>query len=393
MTLATLDRETLEARILGRLDGARSGPVLLCVGGMHGNEPTGVIALKRVLQTIEDESYELGGTFVALVGNRTALAQNVRCIDDDLNRNWTRERLGRLVWTGKPDPASSEDTELLELHEVMNEILDHAVGECHVLDLHTTSGDSPPFGTVGDTLRNRAFALQFPIPLIMGLEEHLDGTMLEYVTDRGHITLGLEGGRHDDPASAHRLEAAVWLALAASGVLTDPRSSGRVAEARALLTEAAQGLPRVLEVRHRHFVGPDDRFVMHSGYASFQQVAKSEYVADDEAGEVHTPESGLILMPLYQPLGDDGFFIAREFNQFWLHVSTLLRRLKVDRMLTWFPGVRHDQNHPGTLLVNGRTARWFALEVFHLLGYRKRRQIGDILVVARRRESRENNGR
>ena len=72
MTLATLDRETLEARILGRLDGTRSGPVLLCVGGMHGNEPTGVIALKRVLQTIEDESYELGGTFVALVGNLTA---------------------------------------------------------------------------------------------------------------------------------------------------------------------------------------------------------------------------------------------------------------------------------------------------------------------------------
>ena len=43
MTLATLDRETREARILGRQDGARFGPVLLCVGGIHGNEPTGVI--------------------------------------------------------------------------------------------------------------------------------------------------------------------------------------------------------------------------------------------------------------------------------------------------------------------------------------------------------------
>jgi len=31
-------------------------------------------------------------------------------------------------------------------------------------------------------------------------------------------------------------------------------------------------------------------------------------------------------------------------------------------------------------------ARWFALEVFHLLGYRKRRQMGDVLVVARRLE-------
>jgi hypothetical protein len=62
-------------------------------------------------------------------------------------------------------------------------------------------------------------------------------------------------------------------------------------------------------------------------------------------------------------------------------------------MLSWFPGVSRDPVHPGTLLVNGRTARWFALEVFHLLGYRKRRQIGDVLVVARRRETREINGR
>jgi len=47
------------------------------------------------------------------------------------------------------------------------------------------------------------------------------------------------------------------------------------------------------------------------------------------------------------------------------------------------PGVTRDPSHGGTLLVNGRVARWFALEVFHLLGYRKRRQMGDVLVVAR----------
>lgn len=392
MTLATPtpDLDTMEARILGRLNGPAAGPVLLCVGGMHGNEPTGVLALKRILFTIETEGYQLAGTFIALVGNRIALARNVRCINDDLNRHWTRERLGHLSETGRPDPASSEDAELLELQEVVSEILDHTVGDCHVLDLHTTSGDSAPFGTVGDTMRNRAFALQFPIPLIMGLEEHLDGTMLEYLNDRGHVTLGLEGGRHEDPHSADRLEACVWLALDASGVLPDPRASDRIAAARALLAEAAKGLPRVLEVRHRHFVGPNDEFIMRPGYASFQHVAKLEYLADDESGEVHAPDSGLLLMPLYQPLGDDGFFITREFSPFWLTISAQLRRFNVDRILPWFPGVRRDQVHPGTLLVNGRTARWFALEVFHLLGYRKRRQIGDVLVVSRRRETRNN---
>ena len=169
MTLATPAQETMEARILGRLSGPPTGPVLLCVGGMHGNEPTGVIALKRILATIEEQGYQLGGTFIALVGNRIALARNIRCIDDDLNRHWTRERLVRLTETGIPDPASSEEAELLELQEVVSEIVDHAVGDCHVLDLHTTSGDSAPFGTVGDTLRNRAFALQLQRDLCLAL--------------------------------------------------------------------------------------------------------------------------------------------------------------------------------------------------------------------------------
>ena len=37
-------------RVLGRVRGARSGPTLLCVGGMHGNEPAGVYALQSVLE-------------------------------------------------------------------------------------------------------------------------------------------------------------------------------------------------------------------------------------------------------------------------------------------------------------------------------------------------------
>jgi len=176
------------------------------------------------------------------------------------------------------------------------------------------------------------------------------------------------------------------LALEAAGMLPDPRAATRLADARAFLSRLSRNLPRVLEVRHRHFVGPKDQFTMRPGYASFQEVAENEHLADDETGPVIAPETGIILMPLYQPAGDDGFFITREFNQFWLSVSAMLRRLHVDNVLPWMPGITRDPSHGGTLLVNGRVARWFALEVFHLLGYRKRRQMGDVLVVARRRE-------
>jgi succinylglutamate desuccinylase len=356
---------------------------------MHGNEHAGVEALSRVLAELSAEGYALSGTFAALRGNEPALRQHRRQIDADLNRHWTRERMAQLTLDREPRPEVSEDTDLIELHDTISDLLAAADGETYLLDLHTTSGESAPFATVGDTLRNRGFALQFPIPLIMGLEEHLEGTMLEYFNDRGHITLGIEGGRHEAASSVDAIEATIWLALSFSGVLTDTRAEDRVAQARAFLAGIDPSLPRVLEVRHRHFVGPQDEFVMQPGYASFQPVVEGEHLAMDESGAVHAPEKGLILMPLYQPVGDDGFFITREFSRFWLGVSALLRRLKVDVLLPLLPGVQRDPTRRDTLLVNGRVARWFALEVFHLLGYRKRRQMGDVLVVTRRRESRE----
>jgi hypothetical protein len=36
------------------------------------------------------------------------------------------------------------------------------------------------------------------------------------------------------------------------------------------------------------------------------------------------------------------------------------------------------------LIVDQGTARWFALDVMHLLGYRRERMEGDLLVVSRR---------
>jgi succinylglutamate desuccinylase len=258
----------------------------------------------------------------------------------------------------------------------------------YVIDLHTTSGDSPPFGTIGDTIRNRDFALRFPVPIVLGLEEHLDGTLLEYMNNMGHITMGFESGQHGDPGSIERAEDCVWMALAATGILLDPATVAHVNRARDRLEAATRSYPRVLEVRYRHAADPEHRFTMAEGYASFQPVTAGTRLAEDRAGPVVSPESGRVLMPLYQPQGDDGFFIMREFRPLWLHVSALMRHLRMDAALHWLPGVRRDREHRDTLYVDTRTARWFALQFFHLLGYRKRRMEGDVLVVSRRRHDR-----
>jgi succinylglutamate desuccinylase len=123
---------------------------------------------------------------------------------------------------------------------------------------------------------------------------------------------------------------------------------------------------------------------MEPGFSNFQPVKRGQLLARDRHGDIRAPEAGLILMPLYQSQGTDGFFLAREVAPFWLQVASGLRRLRLDRVLPWLPGVRRHPTLPETLVVNPRIARWFVLELFHLLGFRRQRPQGNQLVVSRR---------
>jgi succinylglutamate desuccinylase len=386
-----LDTRSLQLgdRLIGRIEGENPGPLLVCTAALHGNEVAGVAALKRVCRALRDRRHLFRGEFLGLAGNLPALARGERAIDRDLNRHWKPDRILALRDGHPPDPAIREDRELIELLAAIEAALARARAEAYFVDLHTTSGESAAFATVGDTLRNREFALQLRLPLILGLEEHIEGTLLEYLNGLGYITLGLEGGRHEDPASVDLLEAGVWATLAASGLLLDGHLVAEVERAQRLLEQNCRGLPRVFEVRHRHPVHPEDRFRMHPGYASFQRLTKGELVAEDRSGEIRAPLPGRILMPLYQTQGDDGFFVIREFRPFWLTLSRLLRHTRAEQLLHVLPGVRRHPTQADTLVIDVRVARFLALQVFHLLGYRKQKQVGRVLLMSRRKESRK----
>lgn len=372
-------------RVISQVRGEDPGPTLICTGSLHGNEPGAFHALTRVSTALRERRPHLRGAFVALTGNRSALLEARRYLDRDLNRLWVPTLIADLK-SGSPTVSDAvEHRELAELLDQIEAAVACSRGDIYVVDLHTTSADSPPFATIGDTLRNRAFAMRLGVPIVVGLEEHLEGTLLGYADTLGYVTMGFEGGRHDDPEAVERLAASVWMALAACGILIAPREVPEVGRAAELLRAASRGVPRVLEVRYRHPVAPGDAFQMDPGFAGFQPVAPGQRVARDRSGDVRSPARGRILMPLYQVQGDDGFFVMREFRPFWLAVSALLRHLRADAVVHWLPGVRRDPLRPGLLIVDRHTARWYALEIFHLLGYRRERLEGETLVVSRRR--------
>jgi len=369
-------------RVLGRIRGPERGPTLLCVGGLHGNEPAGVRALERVLAKLEPRIRRVSGEFVALAGNRAALAVGHRFMDRDLNRAWTPERIWRICNRGAVR-GEAEDREQVELLDAIEEVVETARGAVYVLDLHTTSGFGGSFSTFGDTLPNRDFAAHIPVPMVLGLEELVEGTLLGFLASHGLVTVAFESGQHDEPMAVDRAEAGIWLAIAAAGLLP-PGQIPEAAEARKLLAGESDGLPRALEMRYRHAVEGGDGFEMAAGYENFQVVGEGRVVGRDARGDVQVGESGRILMPLYQEQGEDGFFLIREFQPVWLWVSTVLRKLRVGRFAHWLPGVRRDPWLPDTLLVNTQVARWYALQVLHLLGFKKQEETPEELVMRRR---------
>ncbi len=371
------------SRVIGRVNGREAGPTLICVAGIHGNEPAGVEALKRAFRRLQAERGWLRGELVGLAGNLPALALGRRYVAKDLNRQWLPERAESTTAATEPD-ASPEDQERREILGELERVFARARGDVFVLDIHTTSGDGSPFVVMGDTLRNRSLALQFPVPIILGLEEHLDGTLSEYLTNRGYVTITIEAGQHDSPDAIEQAEAAVWLALGAIGAL-DGVAAPWLNEARARLRRRAGSLPRVLEVCHRHPVMPGSDFRMEPGFDNLQHIQVGQLLARDRNGEIHSKWNARLLMPLYQELGNDGFFVVREFKPIWLKVSTLLRHLRLDAIAHWLPGISRHPSRPDTLVVDRRVARWRSLELLHLLGFRKRRSLGDLLLVSRRR--------
>ena len=373
--------EALPPRVVGHLGSGKTGPTLICLGSIHGNEPAGYLGLQRVVAQLQAAETPFVGEMVALVGNRTALAKRCRWVDEDLNRIWHTERLFEL--RDGASPESVEEEELLDLADVIANAATQARHGVWLLDLHTTSGEGPPFGVLDDTLPNREFASLFRLPFVVGLEERLDGTLLGFYVSRGVRTFGLECGQHDDPDSPGRAEAAIWIALAGLGLIEEsavPDLEG----SRKRLTRETRGLPSVVEIRYRHPIEEADQFRMEPGYVSFQRIQKGQVFSLDASGPVAAPEKGRLLMPLYQKQGNDGFFVVRRISRLWMGLSAWLRRLRAERYLRWFPGVSAVPGDGDSFIVDRTVARWFAVELLHLLGFRRHGHSGRYLVVSRR---------
>jgi len=303
--------ETSEQRVIGSIKGDVEGPTVIIIAGMHGNEKSGVRAAENILHTLRDIEEPIRGHLLLVRANINALDQNVRYVDEDMNRLWFNSILDKIRETPAEEIRSSERREIKHLLQLLDQVQAEANGPVILADVHTFSAEGWMFAITSSAPRQRKLLSNLQVPLVFGIEESLRGTALGYYQKQGFISFGLEGGQHDNELTEFNTTAALVLLLQAVGCI-EKQYVEEIQEFENYLKRHTQKLPVETELVYQHIIEPEDEFRMRPGYKNFQPVKKGEWLASDQNGRIEARCDGYILMPLYQNQGNDGFFIIKE---------------------------------------------------------------------------------
>ncbi|MBT8305490.1 MAG: succinylglutamate desuccinylase/aspartoacylase family protein [Maribacter sp.] len=365
-----LQKAVKTKRIIGHIKGDHPGPTLVFFGGIHGNEQSGVIALEHVFQELNDSPLSCKGSAYGIRGNIPALMKGKRFLEKDLNRIWTHSKIKNI--NGKTNAEHSvEDKELVAIHKVISGILENEKGPFYFIDFHTTSSKTLPFVTINDALINRRFAKLFPVPIILGIEEYLEGPLLSYINEKGYVALGFESGQHSEEMSIKNSIAFTWLTMAFSGFL-NKTDVGKFKDYYGQLQKSADYNSNFYEIEYRHHLNDIRDFKMMDGFRSFETVVEGTPLALEKENLIKAEKDTIIFMPLYQEQGEEGFFLIRKTPSWALILSGFLRRTNFGALLHILPGVSWANKQKQSLLVNTKVAHFFTKPFFHLLGYRNR---------------------
>lgn len=309
-------------RIIGRYEGAEKikGPLLICLGSIHGNEPAGMKALELMFKMLEVEpitnpNFTFRGRLLGLRGNLRAIQAGKRYLKKDLNRQWTVDNVNRVMTTDVGE-LEAEDLEIREIINIIKEEVEvYQPEKVVLLDLHTTTAFGGIFTVITDDPESLKIGLELHAPVIKGLLKGIKGTSLHYFNTKNlgvpTVAVCFESGQHQEALSINRAIAAITNCMRTIGCV---RSEDVENQHDRLLIEFSKGLPKVSQLIMTHPIGETDEFVMRPGYKNFQPVQERESVADDQNGPIKIIKTGYILMPLYQKQGNDGFFLIESID-------------------------------------------------------------------------------
>lgn len=307
----TTPKRTLK-RIIGSIEGSADGPTIIALAGLHGNEPSGVEALENAFNMIRAAEVDFSGTFLGIRANLPALEQEVRYIDEDMNRIWFPSIIEKIKETPEEELESVERVEIKRILGIIDDTISNAPGQTTIVaDLHSFSAEGCMFAITAPKEDHTKLLSSLHIPMIFGIEDTLRGTALRYYQDLGHVTFALEGGQHENELTVYNETAALLLLLQEVGCI-QKKAISQIKDFAKHLRKHTHHLPSKVELVYQHIIQDGDGFAMRPGFKNFQYIKKGEWLANDKDGKIHAQCDGYLLMPLYQSQGNDGFFVVRK---------------------------------------------------------------------------------
>jgi succinylglutamate desuccinylase len=275
-------------RVQSELPGVR----LVISGIVHGHEPCGYFAIRRMLTELAAGDLKLQrGEVKFVIANPEAFSNGKRQIDHNLNRLF-RDDL-------RFDETSVEHRRTKELADIYR--------GCDVLcDLHATTAPTVPFLMCERHLLNEARALGLS-PIVIGWGELGDASVAgdteTFANASGGKGFTFECGQRDDVASyevayqtARRFLEHYGL-VARSTVQSPPQPK-------------AYELFKVVTLREADFA-------YSKAFANFDELEAGAEIGRDKQGSILAPEKCVIVMPAATAntkIGEDLFMLGRELR-------------------------------------------------------------------------------
>ena len=298
-------------RILGTRDSGDKNVLIILIGAIHGNEVAGLKAIDNIYKEIEDHDLTIKGKIVGIAGNLQAIESNKRFIKQDLNRIWSIDKINSIIDKDK-SLLEYEDLELFEIHELLESLCKEEFQQKILIDLHTTSADNGNFIVLPEKSMDYTLIRSLKLPMIMDLVQYIPGTLLDYMNHKDFISFAFEGGQIGSDQAVDLMTHGIWELMYQSGVIKPVHDFKELLHYEELIGSLHKPLPGQVTVLHRHKISEGDYFHMKPGYKNFHKIENGEILAKDKNGEIRSPFDGLIFMPLYQNIGNDGFFIVQE---------------------------------------------------------------------------------
>lgn len=274
------------------INAASDGPSLVVLGSIHGNEPCGTFAIRKLIQKFSNRDLVLQCGSVTFIPecNRQAFEENKRSIDINLNRIF------------KPH----ETPRLLEEHYAS--FLAPFVNQAdYLIDLHSTSAGGDPFifDDIGSPeTKNMALSLGLPYILQGWPDLYQDDTnhmdTLLYAASCNVAGILVECGQHHDPKSVDIAEQSIIKAMQFLGLLPPANpNAGRM----------KSKLLRVYQVIYKD----SDDFQWLRPLYPYEPVRAGEVLARTKNGDIIIERNSVIVMPdAGAQINEESFYLARE---------------------------------------------------------------------------------